>query len=182
MNSGYFFKLAVHNLRYHKRLYLPLMVAQSFMIAMFYNNTFLVSNQEFISVPGVAGMLEFYIFSLFYVGIFACLFTVYLNFFAAKQRKHELGIYTALGMEKRHIAKLIVHENLILSAITLAGGLLLGIILSKLLMVFLCNIIKTNTTIPFSISLLGVLGTLVLFILVFFFILIARIISTNFSA
>ncbi|MCM1258999.1 MAG: hypothetical protein NC307_14270 [Roseburia sp.] len=46
------------------------------------------------------------------VGIFVCILLFYSNSFIMKRRKKELGVYNILGMEKRHIARVMFWENL----------------------------------------------------------------------
>ncbi|WP_083317410.1 FtsX-like permease family protein [Aerococcus sp. HMSC035B07] len=63
-------------------------------------------------------------------GFFTILFVIYADNFYQKQRKQELGIYNILGLEKKHIRRIIVHEQmikfLIITALSLLAGQLLG--------------------------------------------------------
>ena len=61
---------------------------------------------------------------------------LYANNFLIKKRKKELGIYMILGMGKRRISKILVTETLIVGAISLISGLILGIIASQGLAAF----------------------------------------------
>ena len=45
------------------------------------------------------------------IGIFAVIFLFYTNSFIIKRRKKELGIYNILGMEKRHIARVLEYTK-----------------------------------------------------------------------
>ncbi len=51
-----------------------------------------------------------------------------------KRRQKELGLYNILGLEKRHISIVMSMETVITSLISLAGGILVGILGSKLVL------------------------------------------------
>lgn len=46
------------------------------------------------------------------IGFFAILFLFYTNSFLVKRRKKEFGLFNILGMEKRHIARVLLFETL----------------------------------------------------------------------
>ena len=56
---------------------------------------------------------------------------VYANRFLMKKRNREFGIYLILGMKKGDIAKILFGETLLVGAVSLTAGLLLGIGLSQ---------------------------------------------------
>ncbi|AGX41966.1 ABC transporter permease [Clostridium saccharobutylicum] len=65
-------------------------------------------------------------FSIF-VSVILVSLILYANNFLIKKRKKELGIYMTLGMSKRKISRILVTETSIVGAISLIGGLILGI-------------------------------------------------------
>ena len=65
--------------------------------------------------------------------IFAVLFLFYTNSFLMKRRKKEFGLYNILGMEKKHLSRVMLYETVVIAAISLVGGVLAGILLSKLM-------------------------------------------------
>ncbi|MGX5529004.1 ABC transporter permease [Bacillus toyonensis] len=58
---------------------------------------------------------------------------LYASNFLIKKRKKELGIYMTLGMGKRRISSILVTETIIVGAISLISGLILGIVVSQAL-------------------------------------------------
>ena len=52
------------------------------------------------------------------IGLFAVIFLVYSNGFLMRQRKKELGLYNILGMEKRHIRRMLLLEMLLTAAVS----------------------------------------------------------------
>src|SRR5699024_10951863 len=102
-------------------------------------------------------------FGVFVIALFALLFLFYTNSFLIKRRKKELGLYNILGMEKRHIARVLVIEALLTALCSLALGLGLGILSSRLLFWALGLVVGAAVPIAFTVPLPAVTGTLVLF-------------------
>ena len=62
------------------------------------------------------------------------------------------GVYYILGMEKRHIAYLLFFEGIYMAIAGIAGGILAGILFSKLVLLFLLKLIKLPVVMGFSVS------------------------------
>lgn len=75
------------------------------------------------------------------IGIFAVIFLFYTNSFLIKRRKKELGLYSILGLEKKHIARVLFCETVVVTVISLTLGLIGGILIGKLLFLLLLNIV-----------------------------------------
>jgi putative ABC transport system permease protein len=101
------------------------------------------------------------------IGFFSVIFLFYTNSFLIKRRKKELGLYNILGMEKRHIAKVLFWENLFVSFVSIIMGLLWGIALSKLMFLILLKILNFDVVMGFSISYPSLLKTALLFVAIF---------------
>jgi putative ABC transport system permease protein len=56
---------------------------------------------------------------------------LYANAFLIRRRKKELGIYMTLGMEKGKISRILICETTIVGLISLAVGLVIGIVVSQ---------------------------------------------------
>ncbi|GFI24514.1 bacitracin export permease protein BceB [Lachnospiraceae bacterium] len=111
-----------------------------------------------------AGILSIVLtMGLVVVGICASIFLFYTNSFVMKRRRKELGVYNILGMEKKHIAKIMAWESVILYAFSMCGGLIIGIIFHKLAVMFLYRLIGVSESVPFYISKWGCLQTAQLF-------------------
>jgi putative ABC transport system permease protein len=97
------------------------------------------------------------------IGIFSVIFLFYANSFLIKRRKKEFGLFNILGMEKKHISRIMFFETLFISVISLVAGVLAGILLSKLMILLLFKIISFKATFGFEIPILAVFSTLALF-------------------
>lgn len=77
------------------------------------------------------------------------------------------GIYNILGMEKRHIAKILSKEAFFTAIIAIGGGLVTGVLFHKLACMLLYRMIGFNGGITFSFSKKGVMITAILFAIVY---------------
>lgn len=161
-------KLALRNIGKNRRFYLPYLVTCVFTAAMFYDLLFIVNNDGIKDVYGGEILLTFLNMGKVIVGIFSVIFLFYTNSFLIKSRKKELGLYNILGMSKLNIAHMLIWETLITAVLTVAAGILLGIAVSKLLLLILCFLIGYDVQIAFSVSPLSIGHTVLLFAAIFF--------------
>lgn len=84
------------------------------------------------SMTGGAAMQTMFGFGMIVVSVFSAFFLFYANSFLVKIREKELGLYAILGMNRGNIIRLVLIESLIVMCSVIAGGLLLGVVLSKL--------------------------------------------------
>lgn len=74
------------------------------------------------------------------LGIILIPFLFYANSFLIKRRTREFGLYSILGLEKRHIGVLLFCETVLIYLTVIAGGIVLGTVLSKLLFLLLLKL------------------------------------------
>lgn len=134
-------KLAFRNVRRQASSYLVYFVTVAFTVAlMFAVNTVMFSPDlgSLISdVSTLTGMLLFLtVLVVLVVGFVIC----YATSFMLKKRKKEFGTYLIFGMERKHILRIFVLENLIMGALSLAAGILLGLLLYQLFMLIITGI------------------------------------------
>ena len=102
-------------------------------------------------------------------------FLLYANSFVIKRRKKEIGLYTLLGLEKKHIGMMLFLENCIVYAVTMAGGILLGVVLSKLLFLLLLRLSNVPLDVDFVFKGKAFTETLVYFGIVFLLLFIGQL-------
>lgn len=139
--------------------------------AMFYIMEFISVNQGLEVMSGGDQLKTILKFGTYVIGFFSVVFLFYTNSFLIKRRKKELGLYNILGMEKKHIAKVLFWENFFVALTTMALGLLLGIALSKLMFLVLLKILNFKVPMGFFISNQSLFKTAVLFGVTFILIL-----------
>lgn len=179
MKTGFFSRLAWSGIRKNKRLYLPYIATCIGTITIFYIITFLSTN------PLVAALQEgVYIQEVLRTGkwtitVFAVLFLFYSNSFLAHQRNKEFGLYNILGMDKRNLRRLITLDSVIISGISLALGLILGVALSKLAELALFNIMHQDIVYDFYISAEALSNSILVFFLIFFLLAVYNLWKVN---
>jgi len=179
MSSLFYIKLAATNIRKNSRTYLPYILSGIGMVIMFYNLNF-VSNARDIGSDSTS-LRAILKMGVVVVGIFSVTFLLYTNSFLIKRRKKEFGLFNILGMEKKHIAKIMLFEILIISFICISAGILAGIILSKLTLLLLYKLISYKVSFGFEVPPVAVLATIALFGLTYFAILLYNVFQVHLS-
>ncbi len=167
MNKFIYSKLAMGNIKKNKDTYFPYLLSTTVMIALFYilhAITKQVGTGEFYGDRTMATILNL---GVYIAGGFSVIFIFYTNSFLIKRRKKELGLYSVLGMEKKHIGKVLSFEVIYSGGFSLLVGILSGVLLGRLMFALLLNILNLNTTIKFSISVISILVTMSLFLITF---------------
>ncbi|MED3481477.1 ABC transporter permease [Bacillus toyonensis] len=100
---------------------------------------------------------------------FVAVFIGYSNAFFTKKRKKEVGLYSLLGVRKKIIARMLFFENVIIGAITLICGLVLGIILSRLFIMLLLKLVGAPVDVSFSIPMEAIMNTTITFAVITIF-------------
>ncbi len=163
-------KLALTNIRKNSRTYVPYIITCIITIAMYYIMKSLSMNDGLDGVRGGYAIKEILGLGNYVIAIFACIFLFYTNSFLMKNRKKEFGLFNILGMEKRHLAKVIGYESFFVTLISFVGGLAVGILLDKLMYLVLLKLINAKVSLGFYISKDVILNTLILFGILFFLI------------
>ena len=111
MNSLFYAKMAVSNIRKNKKEFFPYIIMGIFSVMMYYMMVSLMNNDGIRKMPYSDNILALLPIGLWVARIFIVVFLFYINSFLMKQRLKEIGLYNILGMEKRHIAVMMFFEN-----------------------------------------------------------------------
>ena len=139
---GFYPQLALRSLRLNGKFYLPYLLSGMVSAAMLYDILFLNMNRGIYALKGVNAVQGLLGFGAIVVALFSFALLCYTNGFLMKRRQKELGLYNILGMEKRHLARLLLWETVFAALLCILGGLLLGVLLSKLFLLLLCAVIR----------------------------------------
>lgn len=167
MSSMFYAKLAVSNIRKNSKTYIPYILTCIMTVMMFYIMKSLSVN------PGINGMLGDWALAWllgmgsFIVGAFSLIFLFYTNSFLMKRRKKEFGVFNILGLEKRHLAKVMAFEALFVAVIGIGAGIGFGIALDKLMFLLIARMIGVEVPLGFYISWKVIRYTVVLFGIIF---------------
>lgn len=179
--SGFYPHLALTNILRNGQFYLPYFLTCAATIAMFYILCFLTYNDMIDTMPGAAIVQIILNLGCIVVALFSVVIISYTNGFIMKRRRRELGLYNILGMEKRHIAKLLCCESIVLGTGSILCGLALGILLSKLILLLLLKLLRFTVKMGFSVSGTGILVTTLLFAAIFVLILLKNLFQIRLS-
>jgi len=152
MNSLFYPKLAVVNIKKNSKFYFPYLLTCVLTSGMFYIMCMIAVSEGINSMMGAEAVSFILMFGTIVIGIFSVIFLFYTNSFLMKRRKKEIGLYNILGMEKRHISMILFYETLITGAGTVAVGLITGILFSKLIFLLLYKMIQFKVPLSFYIS------------------------------
>ena len=162
MNNLYV-RLAKNNLKNNKSLYVPYMVAGMITVLMFYIMMFINNSAGLEKMRGAYYITTIMSFGVIVVGVFSYIYIFYTNSFISKRRKKEMGIYNILGMEKRHIAKVLAIETVFTAFVSIVGGIVAGILFFKLALMLIYRILGIQVTIEFSVPPSAVKNTVLVF-------------------
>lgn len=145
----FYAKLAFENIKKNAQTYIPYLLTCVGTIMMYYIIRGLSMNPSLTRIQGGEAMQSMMDFGSWIIGIFAVIFLFYTNSFLVKRRKKEFGLYNILGMEKRHLARVVLWEGIYSFAVSMAAGLGFGVLFSKLVFLGVERILKLTMTLKF---------------------------------
>ena len=126
-------KLALSNLIKNRSLYYPFALATVLATAILYSFVSLAHSPNMeTSYGGTAARMTLQ-FGIRVIQIAVLILITYANSFVMKNRSRELGVYSVLGMEKRHLLVMTFFELCVFYLGTVALGILSGLALDKML-------------------------------------------------
>lgn len=168
---AFYTRLAWQGITKNGRVYLPYILTCVGMVMMYYIVGALESSSVVAEMRGGDTVQQILSLGEVVVGFFSLLFLLYTNSFLLRRRKKEFGLYNMLGMSKRNLARVLLIENLLVAALSLAGGLTLGIVFSKLAELSLSRLLAAGPSLVFEISLSAIMSCLKLYGLIFLLLL-----------
>ncbi|MCM1334230.1 MAG: ABC transporter permease [Bacteroides sp.] len=180
MKKLFYFRLAAVNMKKNARVYLPYLLTCMLTIAMYYIMKSLSLNEGLDAVMGGNVVSVTLMLGSNVIAVFAFIFLFYTNSFLMKNRKKEFGLYQILGMEKRHLSRLIACESLYTAILSFIGGLGAGLLLDKLMYLTIAKIVRVEVTLDYYISADAIRYTLILFTILFVLILLNSLRAVSF--
>lgn len=169
-------KLALQNMKSNRSTFGPFALCSTIMVAMFYMLSNIAEQSEKHNFYGGSSIRTVLSFGSVVCAIFSLFVILYTNSFLMKRRAKELGLYSMLGMEKKHIAKVLFWEISITGCGSIVVGLTGGVLFGKLMYLILLSFLKLSTDFSYEISFGPILRTVILFVVVFVIAIIFNII------
>lgn len=167
MRNGFYSKFAAGNIKKNSKTYIPYILTCIITVAMFYIIKSLSLNEEIDNMIGEETIRYTLELGSNITAVFAFIFLFYTNSFLLKRRKKEFGVLNILGMEKRHIAKVLAFESVYVTIISILCGFAIGILLDKAIYLLLTKILGADIVFGFYISPKAIVTTLILFAIIF---------------
>ena len=160
-------RLVLSNLIKNRKLYYPYTLATILVIAITYIFTSLTLNSHLDDLPGADAIKMVLGLGLGIVALSSGIIVLYANSFVMKNRSKELGLYSMLGLEKRHLFSMILKETVILGFVTLLLGIGVGALFDKLIYAFLQRLIGESTGLVSTFQVMTIPIVLVIFACIF---------------
>ncbi len=180
MKSRVFYpKLALTNIEKNKQTYLPFVLMSMLTIMLFYMMDSLIENTTIKNMNGGENVQAMLKIGMWVCIIFSVIFLFYINSFLIKRRTKEFGLYNILGMEKRHIARMMFYETLYVAVAGIVGGIITGIVFNKLIFLLLMKLLKVDSIPKYQLQFQSVTKTIIFFGAEFLLILIYNILKVH---
>lgn len=142
MRKFFYARLAADNLKKNRQTYLPYLISSGVTCMMIYIICSLANNETLSKLEKGGTVLPVILrIGTVLAMFFAAIFLFYTNSFLIKHRRKEFGLYQLLGMEKRHLARVLLLETLYTLLITMLAGVAAGILLDKLMFLLVLRIL-----------------------------------------
>lgn len=137
--------VVIRNFKGNIKKYIVYYLCNSFIIAMFFMYSVLIFNEGLWTTSQIEkGVLEVLVIPNVSLAIFSLFFISYAHSSFIKWRKKEFGIFMNLGMTTGDIRKIIIYENTIVALGSIAFGLLVGLVFSRLFFIVITKLLGVN--------------------------------------
>lgn len=160
--------MAFRGVKQNKLVYRPYLLACLFSVFSYYLFSSLLHNDLMKRLPKAAYAWLILSLGKGLLAIILLLFLLYAGSFLQKRRKRELGLYSLLGLERKHIGIMLFWENAGMYLVSVTAGILLGFVLNKLMFLVLLRMSRLDVEAAFTFSVDAVMETLRYFAAVFF--------------
>lgn len=175
-------KLAWQGIRKNAETYLPYLLMGILMVGVSYIMNYLTRPTLMGALSMGGTTLMVLQMGKIVISVFSVIFLYYCNSFLIRRRMKEFGLYNILGMGKGNIARVMLWETLLTALLVFAGGLLLGLSLSRLVEMALINLLHADYTVPMELFYPdGVTWVLLLFGGIYVLILLANLLRMRLS-
>ncbi len=144
--------MAFNNIRKNRRMYVPYILSSAVTILMYYIVCSMGYNRDLKELWGGNTIQSYMNMGRFIIALFALIFLFYVNSFLVKRRRSEFGLYNILGMEKKHIYRVVFFETLYVFLISYIVGAAAGILLDKLMYMVVLRMLDAAIPMGFYIS------------------------------
>ena len=170
MKLGLYPKIAADGIRKNSRLYVPYIATCILMIAIFYIMHLLGFSDMLKNFEGASTAKDILQLGTIVMALFGTIFLFYTQSTLIKGRKKEFGLYNVLGMNRVNLGRILFFETALIWIISMTGGILAGIGLSKLAELGFTKMINSSVSYQFTVSTDSIATTVIVYSFIFLFI------------
>lgn len=159
--------MAYRGVRQNGLLYRPYLMACLFSVFSYYLFSSLLHNDLMERLPKAAYAWIMLSIGKGLLAFILLLFLLYAGSFIQKRRRRELGLYSILGLVRKHIGIMLFWEHAGMYLVSVAAGMILGFVLNKLMFLLLLRLTRLDVEAEFYFSAEAVKETLRYFAFVF---------------
>ena len=163
MNHRCLARLARQNIAHNRQGYLPYALSCAGLAMMLFVVMALEYNLALGQVYGARTLARSLRLAQWVMLLFIAVFLLYTHSFLIKRRQQEFGLFNILGMEKRHIARVLAIETALVGLASTLAGIALGAITSRLFFLILLRVLSADSGMSMVIPRDAVLTTLAVF-------------------
>lgn len=162
-----YLRMALQNIKKNYRFFIPRILTEAGLLGCYYIVYTLYKDERLRSVYGGQYLPFFMAIGIGVTVLLAVILMLYTNSFLMKQRTRELGLYNVLGLEKRHVGKILFFESSISSLSGIIIGALFGMIFYKLSALFICKLLHVESVLGFYyLKSKTILSTIIFFVVI----------------
>ena len=163
--------IAYKNMRNNLDKYVMYYLSSTLVVMVFFIFANFIYNPQVINVRTMEELEQVAARILYSCEIVILLFTVVFTNYSIsnflRSREKEFGLLSMFGLTKGEIRRYVMFENMVVSIASIATGIVFGMLFSKLFFMAIAAILRLKTEIPFSISIKGLIITILCFIVLF---------------
>ncbi|RPA55539.1 ABC transporter permease [Aerococcus agrisoli] len=171
MGFGMLAKLSFNGIKNRLTIYFPYFLSIVLLMSLEYIMVSLIGNEYVQTRSYFLPMIM--IFAVNISTMLIAIFMFYANNFIQKQRRLEFGLYTVLGLERKHLSIILFIEQVLVWLTSSLFAIGIGFVIGKLLFIWLNRLMKNTgaTLMDYPFSPLGAITTVVISGLILFAIL-----------
>ena len=146
-----FFALALQSMARSRSVTVPYLLSLTGIVMMSFILAALSATASLDGVYGARSLRGTLRFGNVIMMIFAVIVAFYTHSFLVRRRRKEFALFSVLGMEKKHIARMMGIETLVSALPTTALGMALGALFSRLMYLILLRMLISGDTPGFHI-------------------------------
>lgn len=172
-------ELAFRGIWQNRMLYIPYLLAGIFSCFTYFVFRLILDSAIIEKLPK-----SIYAYAMLQIGLMLLViillpFLYYANSFLLKRRKRELGLYSLLGLEKKHIGLMMFVESILLYIVVIIGGVVSGLVLAKLVLLLFLRLSGLPLGVTLTFQWKTLVNTMVTFGLLFGCILISSLVEVS---